>query len=89
MQARLVFTTKEQRERAEQMVPGDIDRVFHTKDLADGNLMFAATGITSGDLLKGVRYKRALALTESRVMRSASGTIRRIETSHTHHEQYV
>lgn len=89
MQARLVFATKEQRERAENMVGGNVDRVFHTEDLAEGNLMFSATGITSGDLLKGVRYKRGLALTESLVMRSASGTIRRIETSHTHHERYV
>ena len=89
MQARLVFETDEQRERAEQMVEGDVDRVLFTKDLASGNLMFSATGITSGDLLKGVRYKRGLASTESLVMRSASGTIRRIGTSHTHHEEYV
>ncbi len=89
MQARLVFTKDEQRKRAEKMVEGDLDRVFHTKDLATGNIMVAATGITSGDLLKGVRYKRGLALTESLIMRSASGTIRKIETMHLHHEVYV
>lgn len=89
MQARLVFANEEQRKRAQTMVSGDVDRVFHTEDLASGDLMFAATGITSGDLLKGVRYKRNLALTESLVMRSSSGTIRRIETSHLHHERYV
>jgi fructose-1,6-bisphosphatase II len=44
--------------------------------------MFAATGITSGDLLKGVRYTRDGALTESIVMRSASGTVRRIQATH-------
>ncbi|HRJ26925.1 MAG TPA: class II fructose-bisphosphatase [Fimbriimonadaceae bacterium] len=82
MQARLVFTSDEQRARAEKMTGGDLDRVFHTNDLASGNVMFAATGITSGDLLKGVRYKRGHALTESIVMRSSTGTIRRIETVH-------
>lgn len=82
MQARLVFTHDEQRARAEKMTGGDLDRVFHTTDLASGNVMFAATGITSGDLLKGVRYTRGHALTESIVMRSSTGTIRRIETMH-------
>ncbi|AIE86703.1 fructose 1,6-bisphosphatase II [Fimbriimonas ginsengisoli Gsoil 348] len=82
MQARLVFTKGEQRERAEKMVGGDLERVFTTEDLASGNVMFSATGITSGDLLKGVRYRRGFALTESLIMRSATGTIRRIETTH-------
>jgi len=82
MQARLKFTTDEQRTRAEKMVSGDVDRVFKTKDLARGNLMFSATGITSGDLLKGVRYGRGFAMTESIVMRAVSGTVRRIETMH-------
>ncbi|MBX7131198.1 MAG: class II fructose-bisphosphatase [Fimbriimonadaceae bacterium] len=84
MQARLKFTTDEQRERAQKMVGGNIDRVFRTEDLASGNVMFSATGITSGDLLRGVRFKRGYALTESIVMRSGSGTIRRIETTHRH-----
>lgn len=82
MQARLIFTKSEQRERAEKMVGGDLDRVFRTEDLASGDVMFSATGITSGDLLKGVRYKRGFALTESIVMMSKRGTIRRIETTH-------
>ena len=82
MQARLKFTNDEQRARAQKMVGGDVDRVFSTTDLASGNVMFSATGITSGDLLKGVRYRRGYALTESIVMRSAQATIRRIETTH-------
>ncbi|MCO5297055.1 MAG: class II fructose-bisphosphatase [Fimbriimonadaceae bacterium] len=88
MQARLKFSTKEQRERAEKMVDGDIDRVFRGEDLASGNVMFSATGITSGDLLKGVRYRRGYVLTESIVMRSGTGTIRRIETMHRYAERY-
>jgi fructose-1,6-bisphosphatase II len=88
MQARLVFTSDEQRERACQMVNGAVDRVFTTRDLADGNVMFSATGITSGDLLKGVRYRRGYALTESIVMLSTNGTIRRIETMHRDVDNY-
>jgi fructose-1,6-bisphosphatase II len=82
MQARLRFTTDDQRKRAQDMVGGDLDRVFSTRDLADGNVMFSATGITSGDLLKGVRYRRGYALTDSIIMRCKTGTIRRIETIH-------
>lgn len=89
MQARLKFSNEEQRERAKKMVGGDVDRVFKTEDLASGNVMFSATGITSGDLLKGVRYKRGYALTESIVMRSGTGTIRRIETMHLRADSYV
>jgi len=88
MQAKLVFSNDDQRKRAEAMVGGDVDRVFRTEDLANGNVIFVATGITSGDLLKGVRYKRGFALTESIVMRSGAGTIRRIETMHRYAERY-
>jgi len=89
MQARLRFTDEAQRARAQAMVGGDIDRVLQTEDLAQGNVMFAATGITQGDLLRGVRYKRGYALTESIVMRHASGTIRRVETMHRHVARYT
>ncbi|HWP31095.1 MAG TPA: class II fructose-bisphosphatase [Fimbriimonadales bacterium] len=82
MQARLVFRNDEERERAARMVKGDIDRVLYVDDLASGNVMFAATGITSGDILKGVRFTANGAYTESLVMRSATGTVSRIETRH-------
>ncbi len=88
IQARLIFTDDSQRERAEKMVVGDVDRVLRTEDLARGNVMFSATGVTSGDLLRGVRYRRGYALTESIVMRSGTGTIRRIETMHRYAERY-
>jgi len=88
MQARLVFTTDDQRARAQRMGCGDDERVLSTEDLASGHVMFAATGITSGDLLKGVRYRRGYALTDSIIMRSATGTIRRIETTHQHAARY-
>ncbi len=88
MQARLHFPLDGQRERAEKMVEGDIDRVFMTNDLARGNVIFAATGITPGDLLRGVRYRRGYARTESIIMRSATGTVRRIETIHRNPERF-
>ena len=81
MQARLKFTIEGQRERAVEML-GDVDRVFTTEDLARGNVMFSATGVTSGDLLRGVRFRHGSAYTESIVMRSESRLIRRIETTH-------
>jgi len=81
MQARLRFKDEAERARAQTMIEGDVDRVFHAKEMARGNVMFSATGITPGDLLKGVRYKRGYAQTESILMRS-NGVIRKIETVH-------
>jgi fructose-1,6-bisphosphatase II len=61
----------------------DLERVLTTDDLVSGdNVFFAATGITDGDLLRGVRYTGSGAVTESLVMRSKSGTVRKIEARH-------
>jgi fructose-1,6-bisphosphatase II len=61
----------------------DLDRVLTTDDLVGGrDVFFAATGVTTGALLRGVRYTRDGATTDSIVMRSRSGTVRRIEASH-------
>jgi fructose-1,6-bisphosphatase II len=61
----------------------DLGRVLHTHDLVNGeNVFFVATGITDGELLKGVRYRAGGATTHSLVMRSKSGTIRVIESHH-------
>ena len=82
MQGRLMFRNEEEKARAKTMMEGDIERVLLTEDMARGNVAFAATGITPGDLLKGVRYGRGVAYTESIVMWSETHTIRRIETTH-------
>lgn len=82
MQAKLKFTSEEVKERAVAMGCKTDDEVYTTTELANGNVIFCATGITTGDLLRGVRYRRGYALTESMLMRSGSGTIRRIETMH-------
>lgn len=82
MQARLVVNNSSERDRCLSMGITDIDKKWHLMELAAGDVMFAATGVTSGDILKGVRYFRGGAQTHSLVMRSRSGTIRMIETKH-------
>tara|TARA_R110000868_G_scaffold61524_4_gene186998 strand:- start:12670 stop:13554 length:885 start_codon:yes stop_codon:yes gene_type:complete len=72
----------EEIERARKMGVEDINRVFHMEDLAKGNVLFCATGVTDGTFLRGVKFKSWGAITHSMVMRSQSGTIRRIEAEH-------
>jgi fructose-1,6-bisphosphatase II len=60
----------------------DENRVYQLEDLARGKVMFIATGVTNGALLQGVRYTGVGAHTHSIVMRSESGTIREIKSSH-------
>ncbi|OIK26383.1 class II fructose-bisphosphatase [Streptomyces malaysiense] len=75
---------KDDEERQRAVDAGhDLDRVLTTDDLVSGeNVFFVATGITDGELLRGVRYRSETALTESIVMRSKSGTVRRIDSEH-------
>jgi fructose-1,6-bisphosphatase II len=82
MQARL--WPKDEDERRKALDAGhDLDRVLHTADLVTGdNAFFCATGITDGDLLRGVRYRAGGCTTQSIVMRSKSGTVRMIDGFH-------
>jgi fructose-1,6-bisphosphatase II len=82
MQGRLY--PRDDEERAAAIAYGfDLDRVLHIDDLVQGdNCFFAATGITDGDLLKGVHYDARGATTQSLVMRSKSGTVRMINARH-------
>lgn len=75
---------KDEEERRAALEAGhDPNRVLHTDDLVRGeNVFFVATGITDGDLLRGVRYRASTATTQSLVMRSRSGTIRQIDSTH-------
>lgn len=68
--------------RAKEMGVEDINQVNTIEDLASGNVMFAATGVTDGSLLEGVKFKPWGAITHSLVMRSESGTIRHIVAEH-------
>ena len=82
IQARLVFMTQEERDRSLAMGINDFERVYNCEDMAHGDVFFAATGVTNGDLLRGVRYFSGGAETHSIVMRSKSRTIRFIEGCH-------
>ncbi len=82
MMGRLVFNKDEQRERARQMGDTDIDRKLLLGDLAHGDIMFAATGVTGGWMLAGVQHLPGAVTTQSMIMRSKTGTIRVIEATH-------
>ncbi len=69
-------------DRARAMGIQDIDAKLSMSDLATGDVMFAATGVTGGDFLKGVRFRAQGALTQSVVMRSQTGTLRYIDAEH-------
>jgi fructose-1,6-bisphosphatase II / sedoheptulose-1,7-bisphosphatase len=83
MQGRLLFEDDGQRERAQKMNPGkNPDRKLDLHDMAAGSVLFSATGVTTGALLRGVRQYPHQAVTHSLVMRSKSGTSRFIEGHH-------
>ena len=80
---RLVFRNDEEKARAAKWGIEDLDRIYKLEDLAKGDCIFAATGVTSGSLLEGVKLKRGGKMTtESVVMRSSSGTVRWIKSEH-------
>jgi fructose-1,6-bisphosphatase class II len=82
MQGQLLFRSDEERARATRMGIERFDRIYKIDDLARGNVMFCATGVTQGTFLKGVRFFSGGAYTHSVVMRSESGTVRFIEAEH-------
>ena len=83
MLGRLIFRTDDERDRAERWGITDLNKIYATDDLAKGdNVMFAATGVTDGTMLRGVRRYAGGAKTSSLMMRSKSGTVRRIEATH-------
>jgi fructose-1,6-bisphosphatase II / sedoheptulose-1,7-bisphosphatase len=80
--AKLVFDNNEQIERAKEMGISDPKKIYQTDDLASGDVMFSATGVTDGTLLKGVLIKNETATTHSVVMRSKSKTLRYVDAVH-------
>ncbi len=82
-QGRLKFRNENEKERAKKMGILDLNQKLSIEKLAPGSVMFVATGVTDGPLLKGVKFKSGhIATTHSLVMRSKTGTIRFIEASH-------
>ena len=82
MQGKLLFRNDDERGRARRLGITDLDRIYGLLDLAHGDVMFAATGVTNGTMLKGVRRFPGGAMTHSVVMRSRTGTVRYIEAKH-------
>jgi len=87
MQGRLLFRNDDERTRARRCGVEDLDRMYRLDDLARGDVMFAATGVTDGTMLRGVRRFHGGATTHSTVMRSKSGTVRVIEARHNFHRK--
>jgi fructose-1,6-bisphosphatase II len=82
MQGQLRFRNDDEKQRAKKMGIQDLEKIYIAEELARGEVMFAATGVTTGDFLKGVRFFSGGAETHSVVMRSKTGTVRYITSVH-------
>jgi len=83
IQGRLIFRNDDERGRARRWGIEDLDRIYGLEDMASGDCIFAATGVTDGSLLSGVKRRKGGCLeTDSIVMRASSGTVRRIKGEH-------
>lgn len=81
-QGRLLFRNDDERARAHKWGITDLDRIYSLNDLAKGDCIFAATGVTDGSLLNGVKRMRGKMTTDSVVMRASSGTVRWVKGEH-------
>ncbi len=82
-QGRLMFRNDDERGRARRWGIEDLDRIYSLEDLAKGDVIFAATGVTDGSLLKGVKHRRdGVTTTQTVVMRASSGTVRWVSGEH-------
>ena len=81
-QGRLLFRNDDERARAQRIGIEDLNRKYDLLELASGDVMFAATGVTSGTMLRGVRRFAGGGYTHSMIMRSKSGTVRTVEAWH-------
>jgi fructose-1,6-bisphosphatase II / sedoheptulose-1,7-bisphosphatase len=86
LQGKLIFRNDDERARARRWGITDLDRIYDLSDLAKGDVIFAATGVTDGSLLKGVKRRRdGVITTQSVVMRASSGTVRWVSGEHRGH----
>jgi fructose-1,6-bisphosphatase II / sedoheptulose-1,7-bisphosphatase len=89
MQCRLVLDSDEKRERAHKMGITDPKMIYGLEDMAKGDCLFAATGVTTGSLLSGVKFRKdGVIETETVVMRSVTGTVRTIKAEHRQVEKF-
>jgi fructose-1,6-bisphosphatase II / sedoheptulose-1,7-bisphosphatase len=88
MQGRLVLDTEEKRERARKMGIKDPRKKHAIHDMVQGDCVFSATGVTTGSMLQGVKFKPGVVETETVVMRSATGTVRWIRAEHRYLDKF-
>ena len=88
MQCRLVLDTEEKRTRAAKMGIQDPRKKYGIKDMVKGDCVFAATGVTDGNLLRGVKFRNNAVETETVVMRSVTGTVRWVRAEHRHLKKF-
>ena len=88
MQCRLVLDTKERLDRAAKMGINDPRFRYEIEDMVKGDCLFAATGVTDGAMLRGVKFRKEIIETETVVMRSVTGTVRRITAEHRQLEKF-
>ncbi|WP_398470920.1 class II fructose-bisphosphatase [Tardiphaga sp.] len=88
MLTRLILDTDEKRERAKKMGVNDPKMIYRIEDMAKGDCLFAATGVTDGALLSGVKFRGNVIETETIVMRSVTGTVRIIKGEHRQLEKF-
>jgi fructose-1,6-bisphosphatase II / sedoheptulose-1,7-bisphosphatase len=82
IQGRLMFKNDEERERARKLGITNLEKKYETESMAKGDVIFAATGVTDGSMLDGIRFEPDAVLTHSIVMRSSTGTVRWIRARH-------
>jgi fructose-1,6-bisphosphatase II / sedoheptulose-1,7-bisphosphatase len=88
MQCRLVLDTQAKRERAAQMGITSPGRKYQIEDMVRGDCLFSATGVTTGSMLRGVQFRGEIIETDTVVMRSVTGTVRRIRAEHRQHDKF-
>ncbi len=88
MQTRLVLDTEERRERATKMGIKDFKKKYEIEDMVKGDCLFAATGVTDGPMLSGVKFGKDVIETETVVMRSVTGTVRRVVAEHRQFDKF-
>ena len=88
MQGRLQLNTEEKVARAAKMGISDPNKIYTMEEMASGDVLFAATGVTDGNMLQGVRFTRDAIITHTIVMRSSSKTVREIKARHQDLEKF-
>jgi fructose-1,6-bisphosphatase II / sedoheptulose-1,7-bisphosphatase len=88
MQCRLILDTPEKIERSARMGITDPRKIYQVEDMVRGDCLFAATGVTTGSMLRGVIFRKNVIETETVVMRSVTGTVRMVRTEHRQFEKF-